>query len=83
MNPFLEKIGKLLREERKSQGMNQTEAGKKIAVSRREISEMENGTFRGSVIRVQDYAGLLGFALALERKRRPLLNELKDMFDED
>ena len=83
MNPFLEQIGTKLKSERKAQGLNQTNASKKAGLSRREISEIENGVFRGSILKVQDYAMSLGFSLALEIKRRPTLMELPGLFDED
>ncbi len=82
MNPFLEQIGLQLTAERKSRHWNQTEAGSRAGLSRREISEIENGTFRGSVLKVQDYAMLLGFTLSLALKRRPTLAELPALFDE-
>jgi len=83
VNPFLEKIGQKLKSERKTQRLNQTDAGEKAGLSRREISEIENGSFRGSILKVQDYAMSLGFSLALEMKRRPGLAELPGIFDED
>ena len=83
MNPFLEQIGQRLKAERKIWRLNQTDAGEKAGLSRREISEIENGSFRGSVLKVQDYAMSLGFSLTLEMKRRPTFNELSGVFDED
>jgi len=83
MNPFLEQIGQSLKAERKTLHLNQTDAGEKAGLSRREISEIENGMFRGSILKVQDYAMSLGFSLTLEMKRRPTLAELPGVFDED
>ena len=83
MNPFLKQIGQRLKIERNARGSNQTLAGEMSGLSRREISEIENGIFRGSILKVQDYAMSLGFSLALEMKRRPSLNELPGLFDED
>ncbi len=83
MNPFLEQIGQRLKTERKARPLNQTDAAKRAGLSRREISEIENGFFRGSVLKVQDYAMSLGFSLTLEMKRRPILSELPGVFDED
>ena len=83
MNPFLEQIGLRVRMERKSRRLNQADAGKAAGLSRREIGEIENGTFRGSILKVQNYAMSLGFSLALEMKRRPTLAELPGLFDED
>jgi transcriptional regulator with XRE-family HTH domain len=83
VNPFLEQIGQNLKVQRKKRRLNQTDAGKKAGLSRREISEIENGSFRGSVLKVQDYAMSLGFSLTLEIKRRPTLTELPGVFDED
>ncbi len=83
MNPFLEQIGQSLKTERNARGSNQTDAGEMAGLSRREISEIENGIFRGSILKVQDYAMSLGFSLTLEMKRRPGLDELPGLFDED
>ncbi len=83
MNPFLEQIGQRLKAERRARYLNQTDAGEKAGLSRREISEIENGSFRGSILKVQDYAMSLGFSLTLEMKRRPTFAELSGVFDED
>ena len=83
MNPFLQQIGMKLKTERKTRGLNQANAGKVAGLHRREISEIENGSFRGSVHKVQDYAMSLGFSLSLEMKRRPTLAELPSLFDEN
>jgi len=83
MNPYLEQIGAKLKVERKILKWNQTEAGKRAGLSRREVSEIENGSFRGSILKVQDYSMLLGFSLSLELKRRPTLADLPGVFGED
>jgi len=83
VNPFLEKIGQRLKAERKVRGLNQSNAGEKAGLPRREIGEIENGSFRGSVLKVQNYAMSLGFSLTLEIKRRPTLADLPGLFDED
>jgi len=83
MNPFIEQIGLKLKTERKAQHLNQTDAGKMAGLHRREVGEIENGTFRGSILKVQDYAMSLGFSLTLEMKRRPTLAELPGLFDEN
>lgn len=83
MNPFLEQIGQKLKTERKARHLNQTDAAERAGLSRREISEIENGSFRGSVLKVQAYAMSLGYSLTLEMKRRPTFSELQGVFDED
>ena len=83
MNPFLEQIGDRLKAERKARKWNQAEAGERAGLVRREISEIENGAFRGSILKVQNYAMALGFTLALEMKRRPTLADLPEVFSED
>ena len=83
MDPFLKQIGQRLKTERNARNSNQTDAGEMAGLSRREISEIENGIFRGSILKVQVYAMSLGFSLTLEIKRRPILNELRGLFDED
>ncbi|NOX09806.1 MAG: hypothetical protein GXP22_10045 [Gammaproteobacteria bacterium] len=52
-------------------------------MSRQDISEIENGSFKGSILKAQDYAMSLGYTLSLEIKRRPQLSELEELFDED
>jgi transcriptional regulator with XRE-family HTH domain len=83
MNPFLEQLGLKLRAERKKRGLNQSDAGTSSGLARREIGEIENGIFRGSVLKVQSYAMSLGFTLSLEMKRRPTYSELPALFNED
>ncbi len=82
MNPFLEKIGLKFKVERKSRRLTQSKAAEKSGLSRREVGEIENGIFRGSILKVQSYAMSLGFSLSLEMKRRPTLAELPELFDE-
>ncbi|MFV1982918.1 MAG: helix-turn-helix transcriptional regulator [Thiohalomonadales bacterium] len=83
MDPYLEQLGNILRVERKKKKLNQTDAGKSACVSRQDISEIENGQFKGSILKVQDYAMSLGYSLSLEIKRRPQLSELEELFNED
>ncbi len=83
MDPFLEQLGLTLRLERKKRRLNQSDAGEKAGLARREIGEIENGIFRGSILKVQAYAMSLGFSLSLEMKRRPSFAELPALFDED
>jgi len=83
MDPYLQQIGLQCKAERKALGLNQTNAALKAGISRREVSEIENGSFRGSVLKVQQYAMSLGFTLALVMKRRPGFAELQELFDED
>ena len=83
MNSYLEQLGKTLRKERKKRNLSQTDAGKLAGLARREISEIENGQFKGSILKVQNYAMSLGLSLSLEIKRRPQLSELEELFNED
>ncbi len=83
MNHYLEKLGKTLRTERKKKNLTQADAGKRAGIARQDISEIENGQFKGGIIKVQDYAMSLGFSLSLEIKRRPELSELEELFHED
>ncbi len=83
MNPYLEQLGKTLRTKRKKKNLTQADAGKRAGVARQDISEIENGQFKGSILKVQDYAMSLGFSLSLEIKRRPELSELEELFNED
>ena len=83
MNPYLKQLGETLRAERKKKNINQADAGQHAGVARQDISEIENGQFKGSILKVQDYAMSLGFSLSLEIKRRPELSELEELFNED
>ncbi|MFK5913016.1 MAG: helix-turn-helix transcriptional regulator [Woeseiaceae bacterium] len=83
MNPYLEQLGKTLRTERKNKNLTQHDAGKQAGIARQDISEIENGQFKGSILKVQDYAMSLGLSLSLEIKRRPQLSELEELFNED
>lgn len=83
MHPYLEQLGKTLRAERKKKNLTQADAGKRAGIARQDISEIENGQFKGSILKVQNYAMSLGFSLSLEIKRRPELSELKEIFNED
>ena len=83
MNSYLEQLGKTLRTERKKRNLSQTDAGKLAGLARREMSEIENGQFKGSILKVQNYAMSLGLSLSLEIKRRPQLSELEELFNED
>jgi len=83
IDTFIEQIGQRLKTERKQRGWNQSIVADKSGLSRREVSEIENGTFRGGILKVQQYALLLGWSLTLEHKRRPTLNELEGVFGED
>jgi len=83
MNPYLKQLGGVLRAERNKQKLNQSEAGKRSGIARQDISEIENGQFKGSIVKVQDYAMSLGYSLSLEIKRRPQLSELEELFNED
>ena len=83
MDPYLEQLGRTLRVERKKKKLTQTDAGKQAGVARQDISEIENGQFKGSILKVQDYAMSLGLSLSLDIKRRPELSELDELFNED
>ncbi|VAW66924.1 hypothetical protein MNBD_GAMMA10-287 [hydrothermal vent metagenome] len=83
MDLFIQEIGHHLQIERRQRGWNQTLAAGKAGLSRREVSEIENGIFRGSILKVQQYALLLGLSLSLEIRRRPTLDELAGIFNED
>lgn len=83
MNFYLEQLGKTLRAERKKRNLSQSDAGELAGLARREISEIENGKFKGSILKVQNYAMSLGLSLSLEIKRRPQLSELEELFNED
>lgn len=83
MDVFIDQIGQRLKTERKQRGWNQSFAAEKAGLARREISEIENGLFRGSILKVQQYAVLLGWSLSLTHKRRPTFDELADVFDEN
>ncbi len=83
MDSYLEQLGNKLRVERKKFKLNQADAGNRAGISRQDISEIENGQFKGSILKVQNYALSLGYSLSLEIKRRPELSELEELFNEN
>lgn len=83
MNPYLKQLGDILRKERKKMQLTQAAAGSRVSIARQYISEIENGRFNGSILKVQDYAMSLGYTLSLDIKRRPQLSELEELFNED
>ena len=76
-------IGQQARTRRKQQGLSQQDAAERIQAHRNEISRIENGHFRGSVATLTRYLNLLGLALTTAVYRKPVLEDLSAIFDEE
>lgn len=76
----LERIGQKARERRKEQGLTQQAAGERAQLHRNDISEIERGCFRGSVVSFVRYLGSLGLDLDWTVRERPTLEELGELF---
>jgi len=79
----MKSLGRTLRDRRKSRGLTQQQVAERARLPRSEISEMENNKYTGSITRVERVADSLGLQLELTVKRRPVLEELEDFFNED
>ncbi len=87
---YLKKIGVLIRHSRAEKNWNQFMLAQKAAehgapvIHRQEISQMENGQFKGSVRKLQAVLRALRYTLTATATRTPQLDELEALFsDED
>lgn len=86
---YLDDLGSLVRRLRKEKGWTQEELRQKAStlgapvIHRQEISQMENGQFSGSVKKLQAVLRALRYTLTASVARKPQLDELSDIFDED
>lgn len=86
---YLENIGSLVRELRTRQGLTQSALAKLATkygvptIHRQEISMIENGQFRGSVRKLQAVLRALRYTLTATVARKPQLEELEQLFDDE
>ena len=73
----MESIGKLIREERKRQGLSQQQLASLARLSRATLSVIENGTVpEVGVRKLETVLRLLGFTLCAMPIQRPTLEQL-------
>jgi len=70
--------------ERKRRYLSQSDIASKLKVDRSQISRIENGRYQGSLQLLERYLTLMGLELtATPINRRPTLNELDSIYDDD
>jgi len=87
---YLKEIGSLIKQLRAQKAWTQRELALQASmhgapiIHRQEISQMENGQFKGSVRKLQAVLRALRYTLAATVARKPQLEELEELFsDED
>ena len=87
---YLKDIGSLIKQLRSVKAWTQSELALQASthgapvIHRQEISQMENGRFKGSVRKLQAVLRALRYTLTATVARKPQLDELDDLFkDED
>ncbi len=68
---------------RKKSGLTQNDLAQKAQVTRQVISQIENGTFSGSVTKLEKVLAVLRYQLCIEVFSFPTVEELGDMFNDD
>lgn len=77
-------IGQKAKETRKRLGYsNMAVLAKILQISKNDISEIERGIFRGSIINVMKYLNYLGLTLHCVTKGSPTLENLHEYFDDE
>ena len=87
---YLKDIGSLIKQLRSAKVWTQSELALQASmhgapvIHRQEISQMENGRFKGSVRKLQAVLRALRYTLTATVARKPQLDELDELFkDED
>jgi transcriptional regulator with XRE-family HTH domain len=86
---YLKEIGVLIKRLRSEKGWNQVMLAQKAAehgapvIHRQEISQMENGQFKGSVRKLQAVLRALRYTLTATVSRTPQLDELEVLFNDE
>lgn len=78
----MHKIAPQIKQLRKSAGLKQIELAEKAGVTRQVISQIENGTFTGSVSKLEAVLLVLRYQLSIDVFRFPTIEELDGLFDE-
>jgi len=74
----IETLGQNIRKARKQRGLLQSQLAELASVRRQVVSEIERGTYKGSLRRVISILRAMGLRLAIEPVRFPTLDELSD-----
>jgi len=86
---YLLEIGILIKRLRAEKGWTQTQLARKAVehgapvIHRQEVSQMENGRFLGSVRKLQAVLRTLRYTLTATVARKPQLEELEALFDDE
>ncbi|SJM89896.1 putative transcriptional regulator [Crenothrix polyspora] len=76
-------LGLKIKAIRKKSGMTQSDLAQKAQVTRQVISQIENGTFSGSVTKLEKVLAVLRYQLSIEVFTFPTVEELGDIFNDD
>ena len=74
----IEILGKNIRKARKRRGLLQSQLAELASVRRQVVSEIERGTYKGSLRQVISILRAIGLRLTIEPVRFPTLDELSD-----
>ena len=74
----METLGENIRKARKQRGLLQSQLAELAAVRRQVVSEIERGTYKGSLRQVINILRAMGLRLTIEPVRFPTLDELSD-----
>ncbi len=74
----MQTLGRNVREARKQRGLQQSHLAKLASVRRQVVSEIERGTYKGSLRQVINVLRAMGLRLTIEPVRFPTLDELSD-----
>ncbi len=76
-------IAHQIKDLRKQTGLTQDELAKKASVTRQVISQIENGSFTGSVSKLSAVLAALRYKINIEVVSFPTMEELNGLFDEE
>ena len=74
----IETLGQNIRKARKQRGLLQSQLAELASVRRQVVSEIERGTYKGSLRQVISILRAMGLRLTIEPVRFPTLDELSD-----
>ena len=74
----IETLGLNIRKARKQRGLLQSQLAEVASVRRQVVSEIERGTYKGSLRQVISILRAMGLRLTIEPVRFPTLDELSD-----
>lgn len=86
---YLIEIGRLIKQLRAQNAWTQAELAQHASmrgapvIHRQEVSQMENGQFRGSVRKLQAVLRTLRYTLSATVAHKPQLEELEALFDDE